>query len=191
MAAPMNYYPHHIGDYKAATAHLSNNEDLAYRRLLEMYYDTEKPIPVETQWVSRRLRLDTEAIEAVLNDFFSKHEDGWRHARCDIEIAAYKEAKKNHWAAGLTKSERAEIQGRRNATKVNATPKWLTHDDLSQIASIYSEAAKKTASTGVPHEVDHIVPLRSKVVCGLHAPWNLQILTASKNRSKSNYFEVS
>lgn len=85
----VNYYPHHIGDYKAATAHLSNEEDLAYRRLLEMYYDTERPIPLETQWVSRRLRVTTESIETVLADFFVKQEDGWHHARCDAEIAKW------------------------------------------------------------------------------------------------------
>ena len=82
----MNYYPHHIGDYKSATMHLSNEEDLAYRRLLEMYYDTEQPIPLETQWVARRLRVATEALQSVLNDFFVQSEQGWRHPKCDLVI---------------------------------------------------------------------------------------------------------
>lgn len=85
----MNFYPHHIGDYRSATTHLTNEEDLAYRRLLEMYYDTEKPIPLDTKWVSRRLRVETQAIETVLDDFFIKEESGYRHARCDSEIAQY------------------------------------------------------------------------------------------------------
>lgn len=92
----MNYFPFHIGDYRAATAHLSNEEDLAYRRLLDMYYDSEQPIPLETQWVSRRLRLDTQHIENVLFDFFTKQDDGWHHVRCDREIAEYvRNAEKN------------------------------------------------------------------------------------------------
>ena len=92
----MNYYPHHIGDYKSATMHLSNEEDLAYRRLLEMYYDTEQPIPLETQWVARRLRVGTDALESVLNDFFVSSEEGWRHPRCDLVIREYHEmAEKN------------------------------------------------------------------------------------------------
>lgn len=85
----MHYYPHHIGDYRANTAHLSNEEDLAYRRLLEMYYDTEKPIPIETDWVIRRLRVGSESVLSVLNDFFTKTENGWLHERCEHEIAQY------------------------------------------------------------------------------------------------------
>lgn len=85
----MHYYPHHIGDYRSATSHLSNEEDLAYRRLLEMYYDTEQPIPLETQWVARRLRVGCESVQVVLNDFFEQREDGWHHARCEEEIKEY------------------------------------------------------------------------------------------------------
>jgi len=82
----MNWYPHHIGDYKAATAHLTNDEDLAYRRLIEMYYDTEQHIPLDTQWVSRRLRMGSDVIERVLKDFFFMTDVGYTHIRCDHEI---------------------------------------------------------------------------------------------------------
>ena len=92
----MFYYPHHIGDYKSATMHLSNEEDLAYRRLLEMYYDTEKYIPLETQWVARRLRVGTDALTSVLKDFFVETKTGWKHLKCDLVIADYHEmAEKN------------------------------------------------------------------------------------------------
>ena len=87
----MHYYQFNIGDYRAATAHLSNDEDLAYRRLLDMYYDTEQKIPLDTQWVARRLRVGTQVVEAVLADMFEKQEDGWFHARCDEIIKQYKE----------------------------------------------------------------------------------------------------
>lgn len=85
----MHYYTFNIGDYRGATAHLSNEEDLAYRRLLDMYYDTEKKIPVDSQWVARRLRLDSKVIEVVLADMFEKQEDGWFHARCHDVIGQY------------------------------------------------------------------------------------------------------
>ena len=85
----MHYYTFNIGDYRGATAHLSNEEDLAYRRLLDMYYDTEKKIPADSQWVARRLRLDSKVIEVVLADMFEKQEDGWFHARCHEVIGQY------------------------------------------------------------------------------------------------------
>ena len=85
----MHYYTFNIGDYRGATAHLSNEEDLAYRRLLDMYYDTEKKIPVDTQWVARRLRLNSKIIDDVLTDMFEKQEDGWFNARCHEVIAQY------------------------------------------------------------------------------------------------------
>lgn len=85
----MHYYQFSIGDYRAATAHLTNEEDLAYRRLLDMYYDTEQKIPLDTQWVSRRLRVDSHVVRDVLNDMFVQHEDGWFHARCEDVIQQY------------------------------------------------------------------------------------------------------
>ena len=92
----MHYYSFHIGDYRAATAHLSNEEDLAFRRLLDMYYDTEKPIPLDTQWVARRLRVGIDTLVTVLNDMFVHTDDGWIHSRCDDEISHYHElAQKN------------------------------------------------------------------------------------------------
>ena len=54
-----------------------------------MYYDTEKPIPLDTQVVSRRLRVGTQALATVLEDFFVRTETGYKHARCDAEIAEY------------------------------------------------------------------------------------------------------
>ena len=85
----MHYYQFNIGDYRAATAHLSNEEDLAYRRLLDMYYDTENKIPLDTQWVARRLRVDADTVNAVLMDMFAREEDGWVHARCQEVIEHY------------------------------------------------------------------------------------------------------
>jgi uncharacterized protein YdaU (DUF1376 family) len=85
----MHYYQFNIGDYRSATAHLSNEEDLAYRRLLDMYYDSEQKIPLDTQWVARRIRMDTQVVQGVLLDMFTKDEDGWFHARCADVIEQY------------------------------------------------------------------------------------------------------
>lgn len=87
----MHYYQFHVGDYLSSTSHLSNEEDLAYRRLLDMYYTSEKPIPLDTQWVARRLRVATEVVELVLNDFFTQTPDGYTKQRCEQEICRYKQ----------------------------------------------------------------------------------------------------
>lgn len=85
----MHYYQFHIGDYRAATSHLSNEEDLAYRRLLDMYYDTEAPISTDIDWVCRRLRLGSEVVTSVLKDMFELIENGYVNRRADSEIKAY------------------------------------------------------------------------------------------------------
>jgi hypothetical protein len=84
------------------------------------------------------------------------------------------------------RAKRAELNRKRVADELNATPKWLTPEHKSQIADIYEQAALATQLTGVTHHVDHIEPLRGKDRIGLHVPWNLQILTASENSSKGN-----
>lgn len=85
----MNYYSFHIGDYRGATAHLSNEEDLCYRRLLDMCYDTEKPIPRDIPWVSRRIRVSDDTVRVILNDFFELKEDGWHNPKADVVISEY------------------------------------------------------------------------------------------------------
>lgn len=65
------------------------------------------------------------------------------------------------------------------AKKIQATPKWLTAEQKQEIKEIYSKCPKD-------HCVDHIIPLRGEQVCGLHVPWNLQILPARINESKGN-----
>ena len=67
-----------------------------------------------------------------------------------------------------------------------ASPRWLTAEQKKHIAAIYTQARALTRRTGVKHVVDHIIPLRSDEVCGLHVPWNLQILTHIENSSKGN-----
>lgn len=66
------------------------------------------------------------------------------------------------------------------------TPAWLTAADLACMDLIYECAKVWSAETGVAYEVDHVYPLQGKYVSGLHVPDNLQILTASENRSKNN-----
>lgn len=84
----MNYYPFHIGDYAAHTAHLEPMEDLAYRRLLDLYYLREEALPADIQVTAKLVRMRSMAsdVEAVLKEFFVLTDAGWSHERCDQEV---------------------------------------------------------------------------------------------------------
>ena len=69
------------------------------------------------------------------------------------------------------------------AKKLNAIPRWANR---TAIEALYKRAQELTDTTGVRHQVDHIVPLASPIVCGLHVEHNLQVLTLKENRAKSN-----
>jgi uncharacterized protein YdaU (DUF1376 family) len=83
------WYKFHLGDYITHTTHLSDAEDLAYRRLLDLYYMSETEIPLNTELVARKIRLDLDITESVLGEFFEKTENGYFNHRCDAEIAKY------------------------------------------------------------------------------------------------------
>lgn len=79
--------------------------------------------------------------------------------------------------------KRAEAVARRRAKIF--TPAWA---NKSEIGVFYKEAKKLEKETGIKHHVDHIVPLNSPLVCGLHVPANLQVIPASENVLKRNLF---
>jgi len=87
----MHYYKFNISDWHLATSHLSLEEEAIYFKLINFYYDSEQPLPLETQTVIRRLRLGnyTEIIKTILEEFFIKTDNGWIHERCDKEISKY------------------------------------------------------------------------------------------------------
>ena len=91
----MNYFELHVGDYDAATAHLSMLEDAAYGRMLRVYYRTESPLPKDIKQVCRLVRAQSkperDAVEQVLQEFFELADDGWHQARADAEIARFQE----------------------------------------------------------------------------------------------------
>ena len=84
----MHYYQFNIGDYQSHTAHLTEIEDLAYRRMLDWCYLHEKQFPLDLDEISRlvRMRTHSESIAIVLREFFERREDGWIHLRVLQEI---------------------------------------------------------------------------------------------------------
>ena len=97
------------------------------------------------------------------------------------------------------KAYRASPEGKAKAKKEkalrvkrnrHATPKWLTKEQKQQIVDIYEHMRDCRATTGEDYHVDHIIPLRGENICGLHVPWNLQVLPADVNVSKSNEIDT-
>ena len=76
---------------------------------------------------------------------------------------------------------------KQNRTK-KATPIWANNESIKKV---YQQAVALTESTGIRHEVDHIVPLTNKLVCGLHVEHNLRVVTFAENRTKSNKFDIN
>ena len=101
----MHYYKFEISVWNLHTAHLTLVEEAVYRRLIDHYYDTEQPIGHDLKGMIRRLRLDgyEDQVTTILNEFFTKTEDGWSNKHCDLKIKAYKnqkKANKNNGKAG-------------------------------------------------------------------------------------------
>lgn len=110
----MNYYPFHLGDYAKDTAHLTMIEDGAYRRLLDLYYTRERPLPGDMQTIYRlcraRTKQEREAINSVLQEFFVDKENQFTHNRCEKEIESLKTKKLAAQANGA-KGGRPKRQG--------------------------------------------------------------------------------
>lgn len=123
----MHYYQFNIGDFSLHTNHLTLEEEAVYRRLLDFYYDTELPIPIETQPVIRRLRLGLKSaiVDVILQEFFVKEADGWHNSRADSEIAAYH-----------AKADAARLNGKKGGRPRNIGSKTqsviLANPDLTQ-----------------------------------------------------------
>ena len=92
---------------------------------------------------------------------------------------------RNAWKANNKTQIRADTKARRRKHR-EATPNWLSRTQRSEIRRIYQIAITMTQTTGEQYVVDHIVPLRSHEVCGLHVPWNLRVITQDENLKKSN-----
>ena len=104
----MHYYQFNIGDYVSHTRHLSPIEDIAYRRLLDAYYLSERPLNSGIAVVARQIGLkEHEAdVHEVLQEFFKLTEDGWINIRADKEIAHFKGKIEQASRAGKASAER-------------------------------------------------------------------------------------
>jgi uncharacterized protein YdaU (DUF1376 family) len=120
----MIWYKFHIGDYLTHTVHLSDAEDLAYRRLLDLYYMSEKEIPLDTESVARKIRLDLDITESVLNEFFERTETGYFNNRCHVEVTKYQHQVENNRQLGKRGGRPSKTESK-TESKANNNPKKI------------------------------------------------------------------
>ena len=131
----MIWYKFHLGDYITHTLHLSDAEDLAYRRLLDLYYMSEQPIPLDTELVARKIRLDLDITESVLGEFFEHTENGYRNSRCDAEIAKYQHQVENNRQLGK-RGGRPKKTESITEPKPNTNPNRIRNRNINTISSV-------------------------------------------------------
>lgn len=162
----MHFYLHHIGDFNNATRHLTRIERAIYRDLLEIYYDTESPLPNDMQRIARvALIADDERsiLRDVLNEFFTLGPDGFRNKRADAEISAYRDkVEKAKVAAAASVSARAERRVSKRKTPVQRTfngrstdvQQTMNHEPrTSNQEPVTKREGKNTAPGGVDSSV--------------------------------------
>jgi uncharacterized protein YdaU (DUF1376 family) len=110
----VKYYPHHIGDFDKKTRHLTRTERSIYRDLIDLYYDTEQPLTLDMKALCRKVLARTEeestAVEQVLNEFFTKTEQGWYHSKCEEVIQEYRDSISAKSAAGKASAAKRETE---------------------------------------------------------------------------------
>jgi uncharacterized protein YdaU (DUF1376 family) len=137
----MIWYKFHIGDYLTHTVHLSDAEDLAYRRLLDLYYMSEKAIPLDTESVARKIRLDLDITESVLNEFFEHSENGYYNHRCHVEITKYNHQVENNRQLGKRGGRPLKTESI-TETKANTNPNRNRNRKRNTITSVAPTASR-------------------------------------------------
>jgi len=144
----LHSYLFHLGDYTTHTSHLSLMEDLAYRRLIDLYYLHQSPPTGTPEQISRRIRMPKEvaAVQQVLNEFFEEelsdcHDNPasvWRNKRCDEEIEKYQALKEHgrkgaakRWDKGGNRGAIATPSPTQSDPNANHEPETINHEPIT------------------------------------------------------------
>jgi uncharacterized protein YdaU (DUF1376 family) len=145
----MHYYQHSIGDYRRDTMHLTLLEHGVYRQLIDLYYLNECELNANAlRLICARSSDEIQAAESVLNEFFIKTDNGYKHKRCDAEILKYqdKSAKAKASADMRWKGENAKIMRPHNESNAddmltnNHKPITINHKPLTNIKPLRANA---------------------------------------------------
>jgi hypothetical protein len=99
----------------------------------------------------------------------------------EVWLARCKEYRTNPANQESLRAAMLKRAAKRHSRILCATPKWV---DMAAIKTVYKAAKETSVATGIPHCVDHVVPIGGRNVCGLHVVWNLQIVTTDENQRK-------
>lgn len=140
----MRYYAFNIGDYHSHTQHLSETEDLVYRRLLDWAYLHEKPIPLNIEEIGRniRMRSHSDSIAIVLREFFVRMDYGYVSDRILEEIAkAGDKSKKASDSAKARWSKKQDANAMQLHSERNATQDTLPKTQNTKHKNTATEVA--------------------------------------------------
>jgi len=142
----MRYFKHHIGDYAAATQHLSFLEDAALHRMLRLYYQTEKALPGDLKALARllgaRSEEEKEAVATVAGEFFTLEADGFHQRRCDSELAGHRE-----------RTAKASEYGKRGGRPAKSEKPSLSEPEANHQPSTTNHDPEPVGSARKPREV--------------------------------------
>lgn len=135
----------------------------------------------------RKLKPKSEAAKAAGRRYYEKNRE-IVIARAAARPAPTKQAYRNRHKEKNPEVYKALTSVRKRRHKA-ATPPWITAEHKLQMRQVYLTAQNFSKITGERYVVDHIIPLINPVVCGLHVPWNLRVMTQEENLKKSNKLE--
>jgi uncharacterized protein YdaU (DUF1376 family) len=125
----MNYYTFHIGDFVRDTVHLDPMQELCYRRLIDLYYTNEGPLTDVQRTLSRKIRIDENIVDEVLQEFFTLEDSGWKHKRCDEEIAKfYRRSEAARSAGKASAAARSDNRSTKRSTSVQRKNNFSSTD---------------------------------------------------------------
>lgn len=154
----------------------------------ERFYITDKPC--KHGHISKRYTDKGTCCECMAVDFEVKKETRLSQMRANYAAKKpYYSERMMLWRAD-NKHKQSTYSAKKRSDLLLRTPKWLDSQALAKIEAYYHTAHMLGMHTGEHYHVDHIVPLKGKLVSGLHVPWNLQILTKAENQRKKNKFNV-
>ena len=132
-----------------------------------------------------------EAYQSRLSEYFSRPEIKERARARMKDWSKANPERKRKMDREFNEKNRSLVtsyKGKYRASKRNATPSWLTPKQIEEIRKVYDEARRLSLETGIPYEVDHIVPLSGKIVSGLHVPWNLRAIPKTENNRRPRIY---